>query len=102
MLRTRPLCPHPHVANYKGSGSTNDASNFVCGQQVVQGKAVLDSERCAFKANERVFGVPFVPSGRAQDTTASRELRLAAIRSALHDAKPMPFRGNRESNELIE
>ena len=57
------LCPHPHVANYKGSGSTNDASNFVCGQQVVQGKAVLDSERCAFKANERVFGVPFVPSG---------------------------------------
>jgi hypothetical protein len=56
-------CPHPHVANYKGSGSTNDASNFVCGQQVVQGKAVLDSERCAFKANERVFGVPFVPSG---------------------------------------
>ena len=63
VLRTRPLCPHPHVANYKGSGSTNDASNFVCGQQVVQGKAVLDSERCAFKANERVFGVPFVPSG---------------------------------------
>ena len=63
VLRTRPLCPHPDVANYKGSGSTNDASNFVCGQQIVQGKAVLDEERCAFKANERVFGEPFVPSG---------------------------------------
>jgi len=28
--RTRPLCPYPQVANYKGSGSTDDASNFVC------------------------------------------------------------------------
>ena len=28
--RTRPLCPYPQVAKYKGSGSTDDASNFVC------------------------------------------------------------------------
>jgi feruloyl esterase len=28
--RTRPLCPYPQVAAYKGSGSTDDASNFVC------------------------------------------------------------------------
>jgi feruloyl esterase len=27
---TRPLCPYPKVAIYKGSGSTNDAGNFVC------------------------------------------------------------------------
>ena len=27
---TRPLCPHPQVARYTGSGSTNDAANFVC------------------------------------------------------------------------
>ena len=27
---TRPLCPFPDVAEYKGSGSTNDAANFVC------------------------------------------------------------------------
>jgi feruloyl esterase len=27
---TRPLCPHPQVATYKGSGDTNDAANFVC------------------------------------------------------------------------
>jgi feruloyl esterase len=27
---TRPLCPYPQLAQYKGSGSTNDASNFVC------------------------------------------------------------------------
>jgi feruloyl esterase len=28
--RTRPLCPYPQVARYKGSGSTDDAGNFVC------------------------------------------------------------------------
>lgn len=28
--RTRPLCPWPQVATYKGSGSTDDAGNFVC------------------------------------------------------------------------
>jgi feruloyl esterase len=28
--RTRPLCPYPQVAKYKGSGSTDDAANFTC------------------------------------------------------------------------
>jgi feruloyl esterase len=28
--RTRPLCPHPQLASYKGSGDTNDAASFVC------------------------------------------------------------------------
>jgi feruloyl esterase len=28
--RTRPLCPYPQVAVYKGSGSINEASNFSC------------------------------------------------------------------------
>jgi feruloyl esterase len=27
---TRPLCPYPQMAKYKGSGDTNDAANFVC------------------------------------------------------------------------
>jgi feruloyl esterase len=27
---TRPLCPHPQVARYRGTGSTDDASSFVC------------------------------------------------------------------------
>ncbi len=27
---TRPLCPYPQVARYKGVGSTNDAANFEC------------------------------------------------------------------------
>jgi feruloyl esterase len=29
--RTRPLCPYPQVAKYKGSGSSDDAANFTCG-----------------------------------------------------------------------
>ncbi len=28
--RTRPLCPYPQVAVYKGSGSINEAANFIC------------------------------------------------------------------------
>lgn len=30
IVRTRPLCPYPGKAMYKGSGSTNDAVNFTC------------------------------------------------------------------------
>ena len=28
--RTRPLCPYPQIARYRGQGSTDDASNFAC------------------------------------------------------------------------
>jgi feruloyl esterase len=28
--KTRPLCPYPQTAHYKGSGSTDDGANFVC------------------------------------------------------------------------
>ncbi|HEY3744544.1 MAG TPA: tannase/feruloyl esterase family alpha/beta hydrolase, partial [Bryobacteraceae bacterium] len=28
--RTRPICPYPQVAKYKGSGSTDDAASFEC------------------------------------------------------------------------
>ena len=28
--RTRPLCPYPQVAAYKGSGSIDEAANFIC------------------------------------------------------------------------
>ena len=28
--RTRPLCPYPQAATYKGTGSINEAANFVC------------------------------------------------------------------------
>ena len=28
--RTRPLCPYPQVARYKGTGSIDEAANFTC------------------------------------------------------------------------
>ncbi len=30
VVRTRPLCPYPAVARYNGTGSSDDAQNFVC------------------------------------------------------------------------
>jgi hypothetical protein len=30
VARTRPLCPYPQVARFQGSGSIDDAANFVC------------------------------------------------------------------------
>jgi feruloyl esterase len=31
VVRTRPLCAYPQVAKWNGTGSTDDAANFVCG-----------------------------------------------------------------------
>ncbi|MES1261831.1 MAG: tannase/feruloyl esterase family alpha/beta hydrolase [Acidobacteriota bacterium] len=33
VVRTRPLCPWPAVAKYKGTGSTDDAANFSCAKE---------------------------------------------------------------------
>jgi feruloyl esterase len=30
VTRSRPLCPYPQVARYKGQGSIDDAANFEC------------------------------------------------------------------------
>lgn len=30
VVRTRPLCPYPQVATYRGTGSTDEAGSFVC------------------------------------------------------------------------
>jgi feruloyl esterase len=32
-VRTRPLCPYPEAAKYTGTGSVDDAANFVCRAQ---------------------------------------------------------------------
>ena len=55
---TRPLCPHPKVAVYKGSGSTDDAANFECGDNLVG----RDTEDCDERVNMRLFGQPFLPA----------------------------------------
>jgi Tannase and feruloyl esterase len=30
IVRTRPICPYPQVAHYAGSGSSDEAANFIC------------------------------------------------------------------------
>jgi feruloyl esterase len=30
VTRTRPLCPYPQEAKWKGTGSTDEAANFAC------------------------------------------------------------------------
>ena len=57
---TRPLCPHPHVALYKGSGSTDKAENFACGAN--PSALTKDKPSCDARVNMRLFGKPFVPS----------------------------------------
>ncbi|MDX1982618.1 MAG: tannase/feruloyl esterase family alpha/beta hydrolase [Bryobacteraceae bacterium] len=32
VVRSRPLCPYPQVAKYKGSGSADEAENFTCAE----------------------------------------------------------------------
>jgi feruloyl esterase len=30
IVRSRPLCPYPQIARYRGTGDINDAANFAC------------------------------------------------------------------------
>ena len=54
---TRPLCAHPEVAVYAGSGSTDDAANFRCGANPVG----ADGEDFDARVNQRLFDKPLVP-----------------------------------------
>ncbi|HSW24771.1 MAG TPA: tannase/feruloyl esterase family alpha/beta hydrolase [Burkholderiaceae bacterium] len=49
VTRTRPLCPYPQTAIYKGSGSTDDAANFACGGNLETREEVCDSVLVKYK-----------------------------------------------------
>lgn len=49
VTRTRPLCPYPQTAIYKGTGSTDDAANFVCGGNLETKEEVCDSVLVKYK-----------------------------------------------------
>jgi Tannase and feruloyl esterase len=48
---TRPLCPYPELAQYKGRGNPNDAANFTCVQDV-------DNLNTDIQNAERLYGKP--------------------------------------------
>ena len=49
VTRTRPLCPYPQTAVYRGSGSTDDANNFFCGGNLETRDVVCDSVLAKYK-----------------------------------------------------
>lgn len=40
LIRTRPLCPHPQTARYRGTGSPDQSGNFICTSQALTGISV--------------------------------------------------------------
>jgi hypothetical protein len=51
--RTRPMCPYPQKAIYKGSGDTNDAANFFCGGNLEKREVVCNDVIVKYKHEEK-------------------------------------------------
>jgi hypothetical protein len=51
--RTRPLCPYPQTAIYKGTGSIDDANNFHCGGDLEARKVVCNDVLTRYKHEVR-------------------------------------------------
>jgi hypothetical protein len=49
VTRTRPLCPYPLAAVYKGSGSTDDAGNFDCARDLETRPVVCNDVLAKYK-----------------------------------------------------
>jgi hypothetical protein len=51
--RTRPLCPYPKTAIYRGTGDINVAANYFCGGNLEIKRVVCDSVRTKYKRENR-------------------------------------------------
>jgi len=49
LIRTRPMCPYPSTAVYKGSGDINDAANYRCGGNLETKAAIELGKRTTYK-----------------------------------------------------
>lgn len=49
VTRTRPLCPYPQTAVYNGTGSTDDAANFHCGDNLEKLHTVCEDALTEYK-----------------------------------------------------
>jgi hypothetical protein len=47
--RTRPMCPYPQKAIYKGTGDTDDAANFFCGGDLETREVVCNDVLVKYK-----------------------------------------------------
>ena len=53
VTRTRPLCPYPQTAIYKGSGDTNDAANYRCGGNLEEPRVVCADVLATYKSERK-------------------------------------------------
>ena len=84
--RTRPLCPYPQVARYKGTGSIDAAENFECAVQAAPQNAAWtppktpwgDPDLQGNYTNKYEYGTPFERpqefEGRKIEDVTSKEL----------------------------
>lgn len=56
---TRPVCPYPQTALYKGSGDTNDGANFECGGNLELGLAADPLAKHKFENRTGIVGPPY-------------------------------------------
>ncbi|MBV9038591.1 MAG: tannase/feruloyl esterase family alpha/beta hydrolase [Acidobacteriaceae bacterium] len=57
--RTRPLCPYPQVARWKGSGSTDDAASFTCVVEPIPPSSLMRSSPKSDKTSQIKQGMSF-------------------------------------------
>ena len=50
--RTRLLCPYPQVARYTGTGSADDAANFVCADPAAATKVTVTPAKLSLSKNK--------------------------------------------------
>lgn len=63
VIATRPVCPYPKTAIYKGTGSTDDAKNFTCGGNL-ETPEIVSQDKLAKHKFENVTGIVGPPYGR--------------------------------------
>jgi feruloyl esterase len=61
VVATRPVCPYPRTAVYKGSGSTDDAANFSCGGNLEVPGVIDQLAKFKFENGTGVIPRPYGP-----------------------------------------
>lgn len=88
-VRTRPICPYPEVARYKGAGSIDEAANFTCATVV---PATVDIKQTKVKVGKGSFkAMMTIPEGytfgNKKDISAAVSEGASAKRIALNKKK---------------
>jgi catechol 2,3-dioxygenase-like lactoylglutathione lyase family enzyme len=78
--RTRPLCPYPQVATYRGTGSTNESSSFTC----AAGSAVQERPQAAASI-EGLDHIPIAVNDLERAADLYRSLGFALKPGRPHD-----------------